>query len=94
MASDRDAATPLLAEHYATQDRQILTAAFFTGPMWIGWTRPRIVGWIEWLERWPVVGMVGGFAEGYLPLVDDYYYCESWCEVSVSRGSVGVGEWD
>ena len=58
---------------------------FFTGPMWIGWTRPKIMSWVQWFERWPVLGLVGGFAEGYLPLVDDYFYCECACLNKRSR---------
>jgi peroxin-16 len=45
------------------------------GPMWVGWTRPKIMGALGFLERIPLVGLVGGFVEGYIPLVDDYFYC-------------------
>jgi peroxin-16 len=67
----------LLAEHHAALDRRLASSFFFTGPMWVGWTRPKIEGWLRWIGWWPVVGMVGAFGEGYVGLVDEYYYCES-----------------
>lgn len=47
-----------------------------TGPMWIGWTRPKVVSVARALERIPILGLVGDLVEGYLPLVDDYFFCE------------------
>lgn len=44
--------------------------------MWIGWTRPKIVSIAKTLERVPILGLVGDLVEGYLPLVDDYFFCE------------------
>jgi peroxin-16 len=44
--------------------------------MWVGWTRPKVMSVVGWLEKWPVVGLVGEFLEGYVPLVDDLFYCE------------------
>lgn len=65
----------LLAEHYTHLDRRLATRAFLTGPMWIGWTRPKIMGVVKFIERIPVVGLFGEFVEGYVPLIDDYFYC-------------------
>jgi hypothetical protein len=31
---------------------------------------------VKGLERIPLIGIAGGFVEGYIPLVDDYFYCE------------------
>jgi peroxin-16 len=45
--------------------------------MWVGWTRPKIMAVVKGLERIPLIGIAGGFVEGYIPLVDDYFYCES-----------------
>ncbi|KAI9637312.1 peroxisome membrane protein [Dioszegia hungarica] len=74
----REASTsPLQAQHHASQDKRLLVHAFLTGPMWIGYTRPKIQGWVEWFGRWPLIGMVAGLGEGYLPLVDDYVYYTS-----------------
>jgi hypothetical protein len=53
-----------------------VSSLFLTGPMWVGWTRPKVLGWVKTLERIPLVGLVGELIEGYLPLVDDYFYCE------------------
>jgi len=66
----------LLSSHYAQLDRRLATHFFLTGPMWIGWTRPKVMGFVKGLERIPIVGLVGELVEGYLPLVDDYFYCE------------------
>ena len=67
----------LLAEHYALQDRRLAMRTFLTGPMWVGWTRPKIERVVKALERVPVVGLAGELIEGYLTLVDDFYYCKS-----------------
>jgi hypothetical protein len=45
--------------------------------MWVGWTRPKIMAVVKGLERIPLIGIAGGFVEGYIPLVDDYFYCKS-----------------
>ena len=66
----------LLADQYAQIDRRMALTALLTGPMWVGWTRPKVLRVVKGLERIPVVGLVGEFVEGYLPLVDDYFYCE------------------
>lgn len=66
----------LLASHHAQADRQLAKRFFLTGPMWVGWTRPRSMGVIKWVERIPLVGLVGELVEGYVSLVDDYLYCE------------------
>jgi hypothetical protein len=31
---------------------------------------------VKGLERIPLIGLAGGFVEGYIPLVDDYFYCK------------------
>ncbi|KAK8854875.1 hypothetical protein IAR55_003614 [Kwoniella newhampshirensis] len=69
-------ASPLLLSHYAAQDRKLATRAFLTGPMWIGWTRPKVMSVVKTLERVPLLGLVGELVEGYLPLVDDYFFCK------------------
>lgn len=65
----------LLAEHYAKLDRRLASRFFLTGPMWVGWTRPKVMGLVRGLQRIPLIGLAGGLIEGYLPLVDEYY-CE------------------
>ena len=76
----------LLAEHNAQLDRNLAMRAFLTGPMWVGWTRPKIMGVVRALERIPLVGMVGGVVEGYVPLVDDYFYCKSLSLLQSANG--------
>ncbi|WVW85740.1 hypothetical protein I302_107778 [Kwoniella bestiolae CBS 10118] len=61
--------------HNASQDRKLLARAFLTGPMWLGFTRPKVLGLTRLLEKIPLVGLLGELVEGYLPLVDDYFYC-------------------
>ncbi|GMK59154.1 hypothetical protein CspeluHIS016_0701690 [Cutaneotrichosporon spelunceum] len=64
----------LLAEHYSHADRRIASHFFLQGPMWIGWTRPKVVGVINFLGRIPLISLAGDLIGGYLPLVDDYFY--------------------
>ncbi len=47
-----------------------------TGPMWIGWTRPKVMRVIGVLNKVPIVSIAGEFVEGYLPLADEYFYCK------------------
>lgn len=68
--------TLLQAQHQAEQDRRLLYSFFLTGPLWLGWTRPKIQGWVDWLGRWPLIGLVGELGAGYLPLVDDNFFCQ------------------
>lgn len=68
--------TPLQMQHFAAQDRALARTFFLTGPVWLGWTRPKIKRVCKVLERVPLVGLVGDFVEGYLPFVDEYFYCE------------------
>ncbi|KAL1413369.1 hypothetical protein Q8F55_001129 [Vanrija albida] len=64
----------LLAEHYAQLDRRMASRFFLQGPMWIGWTRPKIVSVVNFLEKIPLISLAGDLISGYLPLVDDYFY--------------------
>lgn len=66
----------LLASHYAKLDRRLASSFFLQGPMWVGWTRPKIMALVKGIERIPLFGLAGEFVEGYIPLVDDYFYCE------------------
>lgn len=73
-------ATSLQIDHYSSQDRDLARTFFLTGPMWIGWTRPKIKRVCGVLERITLIGLVGDFVEGYLPFVDEYFYCECVCQ--------------
>ncbi|KAN0064470.1 hypothetical protein ACQY0O_002096 [Thecaphora frezii] len=44
------------------------------GPVWYGWTRPKLAKLVERTENRAVVGLVGGIVGDYLPLVDEYYF--------------------
>jgi hypothetical protein len=68
--------TELQAAHYGQLDRA-LASWLVKGPLWVGWTRPKIMRVVGALERIPILGLVGGFIGDYVPLVDDYFYCTS-----------------
>lgn len=34
------------------------------------------MGLVKFMERIPIVGLFGEFVKGYVPLVDEYFYCE------------------
>lgn len=65
----------LLSSHYVASDARLAKSFFLTGPMWIGWTRPKVMGVVKVLEKIPLVGLAGQLLEGYLSLVDDNFYC-------------------
>ncbi|SOV06351.1 related to Peroxisomal membrane protein PEX16 [Ustilago sp. UG-2017a] len=44
------------------------------GPLWYGFTRPKLQGMVERTQGKFLVGMVGGVLSDYLPLIDEYYY--------------------
>lgn len=44
------------------------------GPLWEGWTRPKLEDLATATENRPLLGIVGGIIKDYLPLVDEYYY--------------------
>lgn len=56
------------------------------GPVWDNWSRGKIEGVCSAFERVPLVGLAGSVLKDYLPLVDEYYYCQlfslSWTLVS------------
>lgn len=65
----------LLASHQAATDTRLAKSFFLQGPVWVGWTRPKVMAVVKALERVPLVGIAGGLIEAYLPLVDDNFYC-------------------
>ncbi|KAK1927021.1 putative peroxisomal membrane protein pex16 [Papiliotrema laurentii] len=67
----------LLAEHHANLDRRLAARAFLTGPMWVGWTRPKVMNVVRILGKVPIVNFASEFIEGYIPLVDEYFYYSS-----------------
>lgn len=44
------------------------------GPVWYGWTRPKIAGFVRRTEHRRIIGFFGSIAKEYLPLIDEYYY--------------------
>ncbi|KAJ1020604.1 hypothetical protein NDA16_003997 [Ustilago loliicola] len=44
------------------------------GPLWYGFTRPKLQGMVDRTQGKFLVGVVGGVLSDYLPLIDEYYY--------------------
>lgn len=44
------------------------------GPVWYGWTRPKLASLVARTEHRRILGLLGSVIREYLPLIDDYYY--------------------
>ncbi|GAA5987328.1 hypothetical protein JCM10908_001911 [Rhodotorula pacifica] len=44
------------------------------GPVWEGWTKPRLEAIAGKFEDKPVIGFVSTLLQDYVPLIDEYYY--------------------
>ena len=44
------------------------------GPVWYGWTRPKLASFVARTEHRRLLGLLGSIIREYLPLIDDYYY--------------------
>lgn len=75
--------TPLLAETYGARDRAMMFH-LVRGAIWQRWTRGKVMRLVAGLEKVWGVRLVAGIVRDHVELVDEYYYCESWC--------VGLGE--
>lgn len=60
-------------QEYARRDRDLLWYAF-RGELWTEWTRPKIDGMRQRLEGKPLLGLLSGLIQDWLPLVDEYWY--------------------
>jgi peroxin-16 len=66
--------TSLERQEYARRDREMLWNAF-RGEIWTGWTRPKLDGMRRSMEGKPLLGLLSGIIQDWVPLVDEYYYC-------------------
>jgi peroxin-16 len=62
-------------QEYARRDREMLWY-LFRGELWSGWTRPKLEGLAQSLEGKPLLGLLSGIIQDWVPLVDEYWYCE------------------
>lgn len=60
-------------QEYARRDRELFWY-LFRGEMWTGWTRPKLDNLSKSLEGKPLLGLVAGIIQGWVPLVDEYWY--------------------
>lgn len=61
---------------YARRDRDMLWY-LLRGSIWEDFTRPKLEVVAQKASRAPVVGLIGALLEDWIPLIDEYYYCES-----------------
>ncbi|KAL1690143.1 peroxisome membrane protein [Schizophyllum commune] len=62
-------------EEYARRDRDMLWY-LFRGTLWQSYTRPKLKAFADATAHRPVLGLVGSFVRDWVPLIDEYYYCE------------------
>ena len=60
---------------YARRDRELLWY-LFRGELWTGWTRLKLDSLSRSLEGKPLLGLFAGIIQDWVPLVDEYWYCE------------------
>ncbi|GJJ08803.1 hypothetical protein Clacol_003022 [Clathrus columnatus] len=60
---------------YAHRDRDLLWY-LFRSQIWTLYTRPKLVGLADKTATAPVLGLFSAFVRDWMPLIDDYYYCE------------------
>lgn len=62
-------------QEYARRDRELLWA-LFRGELWTEWTRPKLESMRRGMEGKSLFGLLAGVIQDWVPLVDEYYYCE------------------
>ncbi|PKI83606.1 hypothetical protein MVES1_002687 [Malassezia vespertilionis] len=68
--------SPVEADEWSARDRSFWWY-LLRGPVWYNYTRPKIEGVVKRTENRWIIGILGGVARDYLPLVDQYYYYTS-----------------
>ncbi|WFD22262.1 hypothetical protein MEQU1_000928 [Malassezia equina] len=63
-------------DEWSSRDRA-LWWYLLRGPVWYGWTRPKVAKLVASMEKRRIVGVLGSIVGEYLPLVDEYYYYSS-----------------
>lgn len=73
--SSTSSSNSLERTEYSRRDREILWH-LFRGELWSEWTRPRLEAIQEKLGGKVLFGLVSGLLADWIPLVDEYWYCE------------------
>lgn len=60
-------------DEWSSRDRS-LWWYLLRGPVWYGWTRPKVAQFVASTEKRRIVGLLSSIIGEYLPLVDEYYY--------------------
>ncbi|PVG03432.1 peroxisome membrane protein [Serendipita vermifera] len=60
-------------QEYARRDRELLWY-LFRGELWSEWTRPKLENICHTLEGKPVLSLIAGVIQDWVPLVDEYWY--------------------
>lgn len=60
-------------DEWSSRDRS-LWWYLLRGPMWYGWTRPKVAQFVASTENRRIVGLLSSIIGEYLSLVDEYYY--------------------
>ncbi|WFD26352.1 hypothetical protein MNAN1_001333 [Malassezia nana] len=61
------------SDEWSSRDRA-LWWYLLRGPVWYGWTRPKVAQFVASTEKRRIVGLLGSIVGEYLTLVDEYYY--------------------
>jgi hypothetical protein len=61
---------------YARRDRDMLWY-LLRGAIWDGFTKPKVAALAERTSRLPLLGLAGLLIQDWMPLIEQYHYCES-----------------
>ncbi|KAI0348593.1 peroxisome membrane protein [Trametopsis cervina] len=61
---------------YARRDRDIIWY-LFRDSIWETWTRPKVDGFAERTAHTPILSVLSAFLKDWIPLINEYHYCES-----------------
>ena len=62
-------------DEYAKRDREILWY-LLRGDIWTGWTKPKLEGVANVTRNKPILSVLSALIGDWVPLIDEYYYCE------------------
>ncbi|KAJ7487563.1 peroxisomal membrane protein PEX16 [Mycena galericulata] len=62
---------------YARRDRDMIWY-LLRGSIWESYTRPRLESFAEMTSQTPLLGLFGALVKDWVPLIDEYYYCQSF----------------
>ncbi|KAJ7932435.1 peroxisomal membrane protein PEX16 [Mycena leptocephala] len=68
---------------YARRDRDMVWY-LLRGSIWESYTKPKLESFADMAAQTPLLGLFGALVKDWVPLIDEYYYCQS------SPASVGL----